>query len=200
MEQEKDPFIRDIRASLLQAQDEGNLLGRDLKKKLRAYSVQRGVVYRKQKRNGKIVNILYVPKTLRTMILSDMHDAVLAGHLGIHRTWNRMRNRFYWPRMYRDIVNYVQSCESCAAQKRSTRAPSGLLQPLPPVMKPFSRIAMDTLGPLTPSQAGNKYILVCTDHATRVAIARAVPDHSAFYVAKFLLEDVFLKYGLVSSF
>ena len=48
--------------------------------------------------------------------------------------------------------------------------------PLPIVSEPFSRIAMDIVGPLPRSRAGNQYILVLCDYATRYP--EAVPPKS----------------------
>ena len=38
---------------------------------------------------------------------------------------------------------------------------------LPIIEKPFQRIAIDIVGPLTPSKSGNKFILVICDYSTR---------------------------------
>lgn len=45
-----------------------------------------------------------------------------------------------------------------------SRAP---LQPLPVVGTPFERLGMDIVGPVEKSRAGNRFMLVITDYATR---------------------------------
>ena len=49
----------------------------------------------------------------RIQILHDHHDAPIAGHQGIDRTYNALHRLFYWPCMINDIWNYVKSCDSC---------------------------------------------------------------------------------------
>src|SRR5947208_4827229 len=39
-----------------------------------------------------------IPKgPLQTQILHDHHDALIAGHLGIERTYETIKQHFYWP-------------------------------------------------------------------------------------------------------
>ena len=39
--------------------------------------------------------------------------------------------------------------------------------PLPVINEPFSRVAMDIVGPLPRSRSGNRYVLVLCDYSTR---------------------------------
>ena len=58
------------------------------------------------------------------------------------------------------------SCPVCqkAGPAITARAP---LQPLPVIREPFTRIAMDVVGPLKRTKRGNKYVLVVMDYATK---------------------------------
>ena len=57
---------------------------------------------------------MYVPDgRLRLTLMHDAHDAVAAGHLGIDKTYEHLRRRFAWPRMKKDVYEYVRSCNSC---------------------------------------------------------------------------------------
>jgi hypothetical protein len=74
----------------------------------------------------------------------------------------RIRDKFYWPEMLKDIKEYCQSYGACALQRRVvTRA---FLHPLEIATAPFEVIGKDFLGPNKPeSLNGNKYVLVMTD-------------------------------------
>ena len=47
--------------------------------------------------------------------MEGCHDQV--GHLGQDRVLNLLRDRFYWPGMYVDVVSYINSCPRCLRRK-----------------------------------------------------------------------------------
>ncbi|GFV13512.1 hypothetical protein TNCV_2288551 [Trichonephila clavipes] len=136
-----------------------------------------------------------IPKHLRADILRHFHDAPTAGHLGFAKTYDRIRKRFYWPGMYRNVVRYVMHCRECQRRKSVPQRPPGRLVPIPPAIAPFHRIGIDLLGRFPKSAHGNKWIIVCTDYSTRYAITKALPTAEVDEIAKFLLEEIVLSYG-----
>lgn len=162
---------------------------------LQAYLVQDGVLYRRNFRPDGPALLLVVPQHLRRSVLHQLHDAPTAGHLGLTRTYDRVRRRFFWPGLYRSVRRYVSACDACQRRKRLTTAPAGPLQSLDVPSEPFYRVGMDLLGPFPFSTSGNKWIAVATDYATRFAITRALPTSCATDVADFLLHDVILHHG-----
>ncbi|GFW87000.1 retrovirus-related Pol polyprotein from transposon 297 [Trichonephila clavipes] len=106
------------------------------------------------------------------VILRHFHDAPTAGHLGFAKTYDRIRKRFYWPGMYRNVVRYVMHCRECQRRKSVPQRPPGRLVPIPPAIAPFHRIGIDLLGRFPKSAHGNKWIIVCTDYSTRYAITK----------------------------
>ena len=52
---------------------------------------------------------LVVPSGMRDIILNQLHNQ--AGHLGVHKTTAKIKERFYWPGYEQDIENWV-SCLS----------------------------------------------------------------------------------------
>lgn len=53
-----------------------------------------GVLYRTRQENGQVIHQLALP--VRATALRSLHDDI--GHLGIERTLDLVRSRFYWPR------------------------------------------------------------------------------------------------------
>jgi len=60
----------------------------------------------------------------------------------------------------------------------------------------FYHVALDTAGPLPKTNIGNKYILVVIDHYSKWCKAKAMANHGAKTVAKFLEDDVICWYGI----
>eukprot|EP00731_Ephydatia_muelleri_P012008 Em0006g902a len=58
---------------------------------------------------------------------------------------------FYWPNVFGDVEEFCRTCAICqkASHKRVGKAP---LMPLPVISEPFSRVAMDIVGPLLTSR------------------------------------------------
>ena len=133
------------------------------------------------------VQQLVLPVQCREAVLQLAHNVPLARHMGKTKTSRRILQCFYWPSLFRDVANYCRSCPECqkCSTKRVSRAP---LIPLPAVEEPFRRIAMDIVGPLPRSRAGNQYILVICDYATRYPEAVPMRCTDAQHVAEELVK------------
>ena len=126
------------------------------------YLLEDGVLYVADQPENRLV----VPTTCRPLVLHLGHSIPWAGHLGQDKTLDRVKARFFWPLMVKDVIEYCQTCPQC--QKTSPRRPAKVpLLPLPLIDVPFRRIAMDIVGPLEKSSTGQEYILVLCDYATR---------------------------------
>ena len=103
---------------------------------------------------------IVVPQSKRQDVLSMAHETPLAGHLGINKTYQRVLNHFYWPKLCRDVVEFCRSCYVCQLvgkpNQKIQRAP---LIPIPAFEEPFSRVIIDCVGPLPKTRSGNKYLL-----------------------------------------
>lgn len=102
----------------------------------------------------------------RDAILTLGHSGPWAGHLGKHKIIARIKLNFQWPGLRRDVAQFCKSCPQCqiTSAKTPSRAP---LQLLPIIGIPFKCIGMDIVGPVERSKAGNRYMLVITDYATK---------------------------------
>ena len=56
---------------------------------------------------------VFVPKDLRHMIMAYFHDSETGVHLGVTKTWNKIKREYYWPGMYKIVKDYVAQCEIC---------------------------------------------------------------------------------------
>ena len=157
-----------------------------------------GLIYRKWTPPGHdeemAVEQLVLPQQCRPTVLHLAHTIPLAGHLGRDKTSRRILQRFYWPTVYKDVADYCRSCAECqkSCDQKVRRAP---LVSLPIIGEPFERIAMDIVGPLPRSRAGNRFILVVCDYATRYPEAIPLRTIDAETIAEELVK-LFSRVGI----
>ncbi len=110
---------------------------------------------------------LLLPKSYHSLILTELHQKM--GRLGVKRTLCLIRERFYWPRMQKDVEHY-KVCE-CLKKKQPVRQTRAPLTPIH-TTHPFEMVSIDFLH-LDTCKQGFEYILVVMDHFTRFAQAYA---------------------------
>lgn len=132
----------------------------------KVYFLDADVLYQQWKSQGRMTNLPVIPKHMRLEVMGFAHDDPMSGHLGLGRTWDRIRQRFFWPEMAVFARKYVETCEACQKRSHVTKKPAGPVQFFCPE-KPFDMIAVDVLGPLPRSQSGQKIIIVATDLFTK---------------------------------
>lgn len=139
--------------------------------------------------------LVVVPRSKREEIMAESHGSVSSGHFGTKKTLCRLRERFYWVGMRRDVTEWCRTCEVCAAKKGPPRAPQGPLQ-IHNAGAPMERVAIDIVGPFPVSSSGNRYILVAMDYFTKWPEAYAIPNQEATTVAQVLVEQFFSRFGV----
>ena len=137
---------------------------------------------------------LVLPKDCRQRVLQLAHSVPLAGHLGKKKTTARVSQRFYWPTMHRDIAEFCKCCETCQKCRKYKRSRVPMI-PLPTIREPFSRVAMDIVGPLPRSRSGNRYVLVLCDYASRYPEAIPLKSIDAETIAEELV-IIFARVGI----
>jgi transposase InsO family protein len=140
----------------------------------------------------------YVPKgEFRRTILQIYHDTAANGaHFGRDKTIHKIKTRYFWPFMYKDINNYLKSCILCAQYNPRRQKTPGTLKPIKPPDGVWQLVSMDFHGPINPtSRRGNKYIISLTDVLSKFVVTKAVRDNTAETVVRFLKEDIITKFG-----
>lgn len=138
-----------------------------------------------------------VPDCERRHVLEMCHDNKTSGHLEVTKTLAKIRQRYYWPGLQRDIHQYIAGCDTCTKRKNpipKRRAPmeittSGV---------PMERIATDILCELPETDRGNRHILVVLDYFTKWTEAFALPDMEAETIARTIMEQVIVRFGVPS--
>ncbi|XP_023190648.1 uncharacterized protein LOC111608786 [Xiphophorus maculatus] len=151
-----------------------------------------GLLHRKVSRPAGLQNLqLVLPIQFRPQVLRALHDE--SGHLGVDRTVELLRDRFFWPKMVSDVTDYIKNCGRCVARKTLPRRAAPLHQITS--NGPLDLVCIDFLS-IEPDSKGVANVLVVTDHFTRYAQAYISKDQKASTVAKILVEKFFVHYGL----
>jgi hypothetical protein len=101
---------------------------------------------------------IVLPYRLRAKVIRLFHTLPMEGaHLGVTRTADNVKSKFYWPNIQRDVEIIVKACPECQVTKTPNRL---LIEPLMPIdkgMRPFSHLYVYIMGPLERSNAGHVY-------------------------------------------
>ncbi|GJZ57082.1 putative reverse transcriptase domain-containing protein [Tanacetum coccineum] len=65
---------------------------------------------------------------VRTLIMNEAHKSKYFIHPGADKMYYDLRDRYWWPRMKKDIAEYVSKCLTCLKVKAEHQRPSDLLQ------------------------------------------------------------------------
>lgn len=166
-----------------------------LRKRGKNFLIKNHILYKRNTRTDGNEHLLVIPHGMRREILYQNHNEPVAGHLGFSKTFNRIRDRYYWDSMQADIEKDVKGCPNCQARKGQTHLrPAGFFKPLT-VGQPFDRVGIDFLGPFRRRKRGKVVIVVATDYATRWVEARALPNGKVEHVARFVVEQIICRHG-----
>ena len=145
-------------------------------------------VFTNNSRNSSLLQLV-LPKHFVHRALAGCHDQV--GHVGRDKTIDLLKERFFWPTLNKDTVEYLNKCRKCIARKGVPQ--KAALCPIE-ASRPMEIVHIDFLT-LEPSKGNIENVLVITDHFTRYAQAYPSKTQTAQVTAKLLWENFFAHYG-----
>ena len=123
----------------------------------------------------------------------------MAGHQGYFKIYKKIRERFSWKGLKKDVRRHVQECMTCQRNKAEQIPPAGLLQPLPIPKQKWEGISMDFVTGL-PMVQGKNSVYVVVDRLTKYAHFFPVSTEStAHQIAELFFKEVFRLHGLPRS-
>ena len=131
----------------------------------------------------------------RKDIIIENHVSAIGGHKGITKTYYRIKQRYFWPRMKFEIANFINNCRDCQIKKlvRIKTRQEMTLTDTPDAA--FDKISMDIMGPLPTSSNGYNYILTIQDLLTKFSLAIQLKHAGAIDVADALVKELICVYG-----
>ena len=101
---------------------------------------------------------LVVPAALRFEILSNVHDHIAGVHFGLNKTFSKLKQGYWWKRMFKDVEHWIKSYVECSMMKSPRNSKKATLLPIP-VERAFYREVVDVLG--------SRHIVVFSNCLTR---------------------------------
>ena len=104
-----------------------------------------------------------LPRSMIPQVLKEIHDNITGtAHAGYEKTYKRIAETYYWPKMSQDIKKFIYSCLVCKQIKHARHAPYRMLHPIPIPDKPFEVVTMDLITDLPESNKFNAiFIIIC---------------------------------------
>lgn len=112
------------------------------------------------------------------------------GHLGEHKTREKVARLFYWPALTKDVAAHCGSCATCQQYNRSNPR-KVTLQEREESSVQFDVVCIDLIGPLPKGKVGVEYILTLIDQASRWPEATALKSSNVIKC----LSDMFSRIG-----
>lgn len=115
-----------------------------LKQQPTGYFVEESLLMRKWSstcEQGADWNTVYqvvIPSVYWPHVLLLAHDHVLSGHLGITKTYYRIRKKKFWPGLEWNVARYCRTCQTCQCSGKPNQViPNTPLTPIPIVHEQF---------------------------------------------------------------
>ena len=151
-----------------------------------------GVLFRKNPTSTDLE--LVVPDSLKEKAIELHHDIPSAAHQGIARTKAKLKEKFFWVQLSRDMESYVSSCSTCSQNKKNKcygKAPLTEYQ----AGAPMERVHIDFIGPLPRTERGNEHCLMMVDRFTKWVECIPLPSQKAEVTARAAVDEFFLRFG-----
>ena len=137
----------------------------------------------------------YVPKEKRDEIFEELHLSPIGGHRGVSKTYNRIKQNYYWENLKEDIQRRIQQCLKCQLNKLvrlKTKQPM-VITDTPGTV--FDKLALDVVGPLPKTKNGHEYILTMQDQLSKYCIAVPLKDTLATTIADSFVKRFICTFG-----
>ena len=97
--------------------------------------------------------------------MMEGHGGRFDGYFSGQRTYNSLAYRWWWKKMYSDIIEFCKNCPECAIVSVHGRRNKPPLYPIP-VQRPFQIVGVDVMD-LPKTLQSNQHVIVFQDMFTK---------------------------------
>ena len=131
----------------------------------------------------------------KTQVLKEFHDALWAGHRGVWATYTKIKERYWWKGLYKDVEEFVASCLTCRLQSK-IRYKDELHPTYPPSIH-FQWVIDLVIMP--PGIWGMRYLVLAREELSNFVEGRALRTKNTKGICRFILEDIFSRYRSIGQ-
>lgn len=166
---------------------------KDIRHQSYSYLLRDGFLWKRPKRKDGVPLRVIDDAETKNQILKEFHDTSWAGHRGIWATYNKIKERYWWKGLYKDVEDFVASCIDCQLQSKIRYRDE--LHPTYPLAMHFQWV-IDLVA--MPSGLWEmKYLVLAREELSNFVEGRALRTKSTEGVCRFILEDIFSRYGTI---
>ncbi|GKC65899.1 putative reverse transcriptase domain-containing protein [Tanacetum coccineum] len=132
--------------------------------------------------------------------MDETHKSRYSVHPRADKMYYDLRDRYWWPRMKKDIAEYVSKCLTCLKVKAEYQKPYGLLQQPKILVWKWEGIAINFVTKLPKTSSGHDTIWVIVDRLTKFAHFLPIrEDYKMERLARLYLNDIAARHGVPIS-
>jgi len=113
----------------------------------------------------------------------------------MNRTCRAIKAQYIWPKMRREVEEYVKLCRSFQVNQILTPKHKARKEITTTAERPFEKCYLDVVGPLRVTLEGNKYIMTFQDDLSKYAVTVPIGKQGAETIARAFVEKTVLTYG-----
>ena len=193
-----DPYFKDIVKYL--EKDYCRCVGKAqkvFKMQCEDYVLLNGVLFKiryDREDKGEPSLVLCIPEKYVPTVLYQYHTPLLAGHPGVVKLYETIKQKYYFPGMFNLVREFVECCLECQSMKRKTDGPKIHYPRIPLDTRTMARMSMD-IKVMPESELGFRNILVCVCEFTNWIKAIPLADQKAQTIAMALYFKICCEYG-----
>ena len=193
-----DPYFKDIVKYL--ERDYCRYVGRAqtvFKMQCEDYVLVNGVLFKiryGKENKGEPSLVLCIPEKYIPTVLYQYHTPLLAGHPGVIKLYETIKQRYYFPGMFNLVREFVECCLECQSMKGKTDSPRIQYARIPLDTRTMARMSMD-IKEMPESELGFRHILVCVCEFTNWMKTIPLADQKAQTIAMALYFKICCEYG-----
>lgn len=139
-------------------------------------------------------------KKERNELVEAMHkNPMIGAHSGYSRLLAKLKSKFYWKNMAKDILNVTRNCPKCQMNKHSKNSKENMTITTTP-QRPFDVIELDIYVLPMVDLEGFKYVLTVQCNFSKFVILLPMRTKSAPEVARVLFEGFMYLHGIPKVF